>query len=72
MSEHISVAFQHLTMHKVRSDGSGATAPGTRMQIFVKSITGKTITIDAEASENIKDFKVKIQSKEGIDPAQQR
>lgn len=35
------------------------------MQIFVKSLTGKTITLDVEASESISSIKQKIHDKEG-------
>jgi ubiquitin len=36
------------------------------MQIFVKTLTGKTITLDVEQSDRIADIKQKIQDKEGI------
>ena len=47
-------------------------AMASAMQLFVKTLVGKTITVEVEPTDSIEAIKGKIQEKEGIPPERQR
>ena len=55
-----------------KNDNRRAIRPQQEMQIFVKVMTGRTITLTVTRDTNIKEIREMLQNREGVHPSQQR
>ena len=66
------IALNDLLIHHIEKEDLIKLINRDNYQVFVKTLTGKTITLNVDQNDTVELFKIFVQFKEGIPPAQQR